>query len=328
MDGDFEIAEGSIEEFLAILLRNRLDRKLRADTLSALRIAGIRLLSILRGKQHNVRSHYDLGNDLFESFLDSKLTYSCGYACSPEDDLETLQTNKLDRICRKLRLERDERLLDIGCGFGGLLIHAAKHYGVTGVGITVSREHFEEGSRRIAREGLADRIAIELKDHLVLSGEYDKIVSVGMLEHVPRSEYRSYFRNIAGALRPGGRGLVHAVGCNAYRNEHDPFIQKYVFPASNQPRLSEITAELERNRLAILDVENMIRHYYYTARHWLERFRASRHLLPSSRYDGRFMRMWEYYLACCVAAAQASDSALYQVLFTNDYAAPISLQRV
>jgi cyclopropane-fatty-acyl-phospholipid synthase len=326
MAQEFEIVEGSLEEFLILLLRSRLDKKISNDPLAALKILCIRLLDTLRGKQSNIKRHYDIGDDLFESFLDSTLAYSCGYARQPSEDVETLQVNKFERICRKLRLQPGERLLDIGCGYGGLLIHAAKHHGVTGLGITISRHHCDRGNRNIAKAGLADRVQIQFEDHMKLSGSFDKMVSVGMMEHVPRREYRPFFKNIARVLTAQGFGLIHTIGCNSFRNEHDPFIQKYIFPGSNQPRLSEITENLEKNRLAILDVENMVRHYAVTGRRWLERFRAA--TLNAGKYDGTFRRMWEYYLACGIAAMTASDTALYQILFTKDYTAELPLQRV
>ncbi|HWU86404.1 MAG TPA: class I SAM-dependent methyltransferase [Kofleriaceae bacterium] len=328
MARDFEMVEGTLEDFLILLLRSRLDEKITADPLSALRILGTRVYDILRGKQQNIKRHYDIGDDLFELFLDSSLTYSCGYAHAPTDDVETLQRNKLERICQKLRLAPGERLLDIGCGYGGLLTHAAKHHGVTGVGVTISRHHCDRGNANIAAAGLADRIEIRFQDHTTLDGTFDKVVSVGMMEHVPRREYRRYFTNIARMLTPKGYGLVHTIGCNGAVNHHDPFIQKYIFPGSNQPRLSEITENLEKCRLAIVDVENMVRHYAVTGRRWLEAFRARADQLDKTKYDETFRRMWEYYLACGVAGMTASDTALYQVVFTKDYAADLSLQRV
>lgn len=149
-----------------------------------------------------------------------------------------------------------------------------------------------------------------------------------MLEHVPRREYGRYFRVIASAFTPRGIGLVHAIGYHAPRNAHDPFIQKHIFPASGQPKLSEIARHLERNRLAILGVENIVRHYGYTAMRWLERFRQNQDRLDPVKYDLRFRRMWEYYLSCGIAAAFVSDAAVYQVLFTNDPMLEIPLARV
>ena len=161
---------------------------------------------------------------------------------------------KLRRICRKLRLQEGDRVLDIGCGFGGLMLFAAEHYGVTGCGITNAASHHAVASQRAQMASLSDRVEFICGDYSIVGGEFDKIVSVGMLEHVPRRAYKKYFKFIADRLHADGIGLIHCIGANAWINEHDPFIQKYVFPGANQPRLSEISSELERNSLPILDV--------------------------------------------------------------------------
>jgi cyclopropane-fatty-acyl-phospholipid synthase len=327
IDGDFTVEEGELHEFLTACLRDRIDERLPRDLRCAARLLCFRLNAFLEGSARSVRRHYDAGDDLFESFLDSSLTYSCGYAQSPDDDLESLQQAKLDRICRKLQLERDHRLLDIGCGFGSLLIFAAQNHGVQGTGVTLSLAHAKRARRRVDEAGLADRIRIDFGDFRRVTGEYDRVVSVGMLEHVPRRRYGTYFRTIARRLAPGGLGLVHAIGCSAKRNRHDAFIQKYVFPDSNQPLLSEIASGLERNGLAIFDVENLAEHYAYTALQWLSRFRTNRARL-AARYDEPVLRMWEYFFHCGIAAAFASDSAVYQTLFCADRTARPPLQRV
>jgi len=328
MDGDFDMERGSLHELLTTLLGAGLENALKQDARLALAVAATRLRNRLRGKRGNVRRHYDVGEDLFESFLDSRLMYSCGYAQSPDDDLERLQTNKLDRVCRKLELGPGDRLLDIGCGFGGLLIHAAERFGATGTGYTSSRSHSSRARAEVARRGLTDRVHIECADYGAIRGAYSKAVSVGMMEHVPRREYKRFFGVMAAALAPRGMGLLHTIGCNWYRNDHDPFIQRYIFPGSSQPRLSEIARGLETNRLAILDVENIKPHYRHTVLRWLERFRESRDALDPVRYSSAFKRMWEYYLSCGIAAASASNAAVYQVLFSNSHTAPLQLHRL
>ena len=327
IDGDITVESGELHEFLTACLRARIDERLPKGFRLAARLLEFRLQAFLDCSAKNVRRHYDAGDDLFESFLDSSWTYSCGYARSPSDDLETLQWNKMDRICRKLRLGPGYRLLDIGCGFGGLLIFATREYGATGVGVTLSLAHAEGARRRVDEAGLADRIRIQLGDYRETTGEYDRIVSVGMMEHVPRRDYDAFFRVIARRLTPLGLGLVHTIGCNAKRNRHDAFIQRYVFPNSNQPRLSEIARGLERNGLAILDVENIAEHYVYTSRHWLHRFRANKARL-SDRYDASYLRMWEYFFHCAIATSLASNSAVYQTLFSADRTARPPLTRV
>ena len=330
MDGDFSLEAGSLADLLTLLLRSRLDERLRGGWRLALSALPFRLRSLLRGPVADVRRHYDLGDELFECFLDESLTYSCGYVEEPGDGLERMQENKFERLCRKLRLAEGDRLLDVGCGYGGLLIHAARRHGVRALGVTVSRRQFETGRARVEEAGLAGRVRIELLDYRDLAGRgpFDKVVSVGALEHVPRREYGRFVGTIAGLLAGDGLGLVHTIGCNGPENVHDPFIQRHVFPGSGQPRLSEMAGALQRHRLAILDVENTIRHYGPTAEHWLARFRAGRSRLDPSRYDERFARLWEYYLSCAIAAARASDAAVYQVLFARDRAVPMPWRRV
>jgi cyclopropane-fatty-acyl-phospholipid synthase len=328
INGDFAVDAGDLETFLTILLRNRIDEQVRRTPWLALRVGAIRLANWLRPRQVNVRQHYDLGLDLFEGFLDSTMTYSCGYARTPEDTLDELQQNKLTRICRKLDLQPGQRLLDIGCGYAGLLMHAAVHHDVRGTGVTNSRQHFEHGVARVRQAGLDGHVTLVLGDYRAVEGRFDRIVSVGMMEHVPPAAYGDYVRTIARRLAFGGLGLVHTIGCSRATNIHDPFIQRYVFPGSGQPRLSDIARHLERNTLSVLDVENIVRHYVYTVRGWLRRYRAVAPTLDPTRYDDGFRRLWEYYLCCGIAAALASPSSVYQVLFTNDPARPLPLQRV
>lgn len=329
MAGEFDVDDGRLDELLRLLLMAGLEHKIGGDWRFLLRYGAMLIANRVTGNMKSVRKHYDIGEDLFDSFLtDRYQVYSCGYAHSVDDDADTLQQQKLERICRKLEIQPGQRVLDIGCGKGGLLIHAALHHGSIGVGVTNSRAHHARAIENARIHGVADKLEFVLDDYAAVPGKFDRIVSVGMLEHLQEKEYDRYFGKIAESLLPGGRGLVHAVGCNTRVNSHDPFIQKYIFPDSDTPKLSAIAGRLEHNRLAILDVENMIRHYGVTASRWLEAFRANAHTLDGARYDGAFKRMWEYYLCCCVAAAHAGEQSLYQVLFTNDYHAPYRFQRV
>jgi cyclopropane-fatty-acyl-phospholipid synthase len=329
MAGEFDVDGGKLEKLLRLLLMAGLDHKIGGDWRFLLRYGAILIGNRLVGNMNSVRKHYDIGEELFDTFLtDRYQVYSCGYAYSTDDDIDTLQQQKLERICRKLEARPGQRVLDIGCGKGGLLIHAALHYGVSGTGVTNSRAHYERARENARKYGVAGRVTFLLDDYAAVEGKFDRIVSVGMLEHLQEKEYKRYFGKIADTLSLGGRGLVHAVGCNTRVNSHDPFIQKYIFPDSDTPKLSAIATWLENNRLAILDVENMVRHYGVTATRWLEAFRANAHTLDETCYDRSFKRMWEYYLCCCVAAAYAGEQALYQVLFTNDYYGSYGLQRV
>ena len=325
---DFHLTQGGLEDFLGALVRNRVPEKVRGDLRLSVQAGLIRSRSWWAGKRANIAHHYDVGVDLFESFLDPTLTYSCGYARDTHDDLHTLQLNKLERICQKLRLCPGERLLDIGCGFGGLLIYAAATHGVRGVGISNSRDHVRVARERVRTAGLDGAIQIEFGDYADAAGSFDKVVSVGMMEHVPRREYSRYIRTFRRVMGTRGLGLIHTIGCAGAKNRHDPFIQHYIFPGSNQPRLSEIAGALEKEALPILDVENLARHYYHTVRHWLQRFRANRGGLDGARYTAAFQRVWEYYLCCGIAASLWSESALFQVLFAADCRRDVPLVRV
>ena len=328
MDDGWAMQHGALEEFLSALMANRVADVIRRSPLIALRLAALRVRHKFISAAQHVHVHYDLGDDLYASFLDETRGYSCGYQLTPDDDSRTLQENKYDRICRKIHLQPGQTLFDIGCGFGGLLIHAAQHYGARCTGITNSPTHAAFANSRARALGLADRVTVHVGDFRAATGTYDRVVSVGMFEHMFRSAHRDYFATFSRLLAPGGYGLVHSLGCVTARNSPDPFIQKYIFPGSAQNPLSTIVRGLELAGLPILDVENIARHYHPTTRRWLEAFRANQHTLDPVRYDARFQRMWELYLAGCVAATLYSDGALWQIVVTNHYRRPLPLHRV
>lgn len=332
MRGDFSIDNDDVAGFVGVLLRNHLDTRLRQHlgVGMTIKMAAIRLANKIRGRFGNIHLHFDIGNDLYEAFLDSSLAYTCGYESTTDgtSDLETLQAQKFARICKKIRLEDGHRIADMGCGFGGLLIYAAEHFNITGKGLTISKKQAEMANDRIAQKGLGDRIHVEYNSYETLTGTYDRIVSVGMMEHLTDAEYPVCVETIKKCLTPQGRGLIHYIGYNGPKNHSDPFTQKYIFPGAQWPKLSQLAHELERNALGILDVENLVRHYTLTLQRWLEKFREAYPKLDQKRYDAPFKRMWEYYLGCAIASSLYSEVALYQILFTNDYAAPIPYQRV
>jgi cyclopropane-fatty-acyl-phospholipid synthase len=328
MHKKFDIVRGSLEDFLTSLARSSIEKSIRAKPLNMLRLSGVYLRNFFRGRYRNVQSHYDSGVDFFEAILDQSMAYSCGYAQTPDDTLAELQTHKFDRICRKLRLQPGERLLDIGCGFGGLLIYAAKHYGVCGIGITISRDQHHRARANAAAEGVADKVDIRFSSHQTLPGKFDKVVSVGMFEHLTRRDYPAYFGNIKRALVDGGLGLVHSIGCTSASNWHDPFFQKYIFPGSRCPQLSEISHHLEKQDLPILDVENIARCYGPTLRRWNENLQKNYPKLDHRKYDESHKRMFEYYFACGIAAARFSECAVFQVLFANTFRVDVPFSRI
>ena len=331
MDHDFEMEQGTVADFLAVLVRNRLDKRLAGGlTLTmAARLLWIRLVNRMRGRRAAIEAHYDYDDDsLFEAFLDPRMIYSCGYVKDPGGTVEDFQRNKLQRICEKLRLQPGERLVDLGCGYGGLLIYAAQNHGISGKGCTLGRRHYERAKANVAAAGLSDRIEIELAPYEEITGTFDKLVSVEMIEHLRRSEYRRFADTLSRLLTEKGMGLVHYIACTERRNDHDPFIQKYVLPDSSQPKLSEVVAQLEDHDMAVLDVENLIAHYGPTLKAWTNDFLNNSSGLDANRYDDRFKRMWQYYLECSAAVAFASAGALYQVLFARNYPPQPPLQRV
>lgn len=331
MDGDFTIERGTLADFLTLLLRNRLDKKL-SDGLSlgtAAKVLWIRLVNRIRGRRLAISSHYDYDDDsLFETFLGERLVYSCGYVKDEAESVDDVQRNKLQRICEKLRLKPGERLVDLGCGYGGLLIYAAQNFGISGKGCTLGQRHYERAKANVAAAGLSDKIEIQLTPYDQLTGTFDKLVSVEMIEHLRRAEYGRYVDVVSRLLTDKGMGLVHWIACTEKRNDHDPFIQKYVLPDSAQPKLSEVVAELEEHDMAVLDVENLVGHYGITLRKWTADFVNNSARLDAKRYDERFKRMWQYYLECSAAAASASAGALYQVLFARNYPPPSPLHRI
>lgn len=251
--------------------------------------------------------HYDVGNDLFEQMLDSQMIYSCAYWPGAKD-LEEAQTNKLDLICRKLQLQAGETLLDIGCGWGGLAAFAAREYGVKVTGITISREQ-----QKLARErcrGLP--VSIELMDYRDLQGSYDKIVSVGMFEHVGRKNYSTYFGHVNRLLKDDGLFLLHTIGNCRTTETSDAWIDKYVFPNGKLPSARDLSSTVE-NHFIIEDWHNFGTDYDLTLMAWKRRFDAAWPQLRD-KYGERFYRMWTYYLLCCAGFFRARQGQLWQVV--------------
>lgn len=251
----------------------------------------------------DIHYHYDVSNDFYRLWLDENMVYSCAYFRNGDEDIHAAQRQKLDHICRKLFLKPGERLLDIGCGWGGLLHWAAQHYGVTGVGITLSRRQYEFARDWVMADGLADRIDIRLQDYRELSGEtpFDKIASVGMYEHVGAENYPVYFNAIAGLLRPGGALLNHGiVATDAHGKAQGPpggeFIGRYVFPGGSVPHLSRVAFEIAKAGLELADIEDLRPHYARTLLHWVRRLEARSDEAIKAAGPVRY-RIWRIYLA-------------------------------
>ncbi|QDT15331.1 SAM-dependent methyltransferase [Alienimonas californiensis] len=274
-----------------------------------------------RDNQDYIRFHYDLGNDFYKLFLDPRMQYSCGYFTDWNNTLEQAQHDKLDMICRKLRLKEGEKMLDIGFGWGGLVIHAAQNYGVQAHGVTLSDEQYAYTSAKVKELGLEDRITLEIKDYSKLTGTYDKISSIGMYEHVGIDNLPAYFRTLYGLLRDRGILLNHGITRGSKGNtkkfrkmrpEHK-LIAKYIFPGGELDHIGNTVQQLEARRFMVHDVENWREHYALTTRKWAERLAARKDeaigMVGPERY-----RLWEAYLAGVSFAFQDGSLRIFQVV--------------
>ncbi|QEH68048.1 SAM-dependent methyltransferase [Cellulosilyticum sp. WCF-2] len=271
-----------------------------------------------KNQKKEVCSHYNLGNDFYKLWLDKSMSYSCAYFKNETDTLEEAQYNKVHHILRKLNLKQGMSLLDIGCGWGYLLIEAAKTYGIKGVGITLSEQQYKGFKERIKAEGLEDYLQVELMDYRELRVsdlKFDRVVSVGMLEHVGRENYDLFFKSVDAVLKPEGLFLLHYI--SAYGEyPGDAWIKKYIFPGGVIPSLREIIHLSADYKYYVQDVESLRRHYVKTLLSWYERFEAH---LPEVRnlFDERFIRMWQMYLCSCAASFNNGVIDLHQILFTK-----------
>ena len=271
-----------------------------------------------KNQKDEVSSHYDIGNDFYRLWLDDTLSYSCGYFKNPDDTLYDAQVNKVDYILEKLYLKEGMSLLDIGCGWGFLLIEAAKKYGLNGVGITLSLEQHKKFSERIAEEGLEGQLTAELMDYRDLpkyGKTFDRIVSVGMVEHVGRDNYDLFLSCADKVLNPKGLFLLHYISA---LEEHpgDPWIKKYIFPGGMIPSLREMISLAASHRFYVIDVESLRRHYTKTLLCWDKGFRE--HLDEvREMFDDEFIRMWDLYLCSCAATFHNGIIDLSQILMTK-----------
>ena len=283
-----------------------------------------------------ISHHYDVSNAFYKLFLDQRMVYSCAYFHEDADTLDQAQANKLDHICRKLRLKPGERYLDIGCGWGALVIWAAKHYGVHAHGITLSKEQLEEAQARIDAEGLRDRIKVELRDYRALEGQgvYDKVSSVGMFEHVGLANLPTYHATVHRVLKPNGLFLNHGITHEEEgweRNVDTEFINRYVFPDGELDRVSAIQAGMERASFEIQEVENLRQHYAKTLRHWVANLERN-HDEAVGHVSEATYRVWRLYMAASALEFESGGTQIYQILASRrpdkrPYAQPVPLTR-
>ena len=310
MDGDLEI-EGNLYNALDHFLGQM--GKFSTDEGALKKLIHTSLSK--KNQEKEVTSHYDIGNDFYKLWLDSTMSYSCAYFAHENDTLYEAQVNKVDYILKKLHLEKGMSLLDIGCGWGFLLIEAARKYGVKGTGITLSHEQYKEFQKRIKEQKLEDLLTVELMDYrdLPKSGmTFDRVVSVGMVEHVGRENYPFFVQDAAKALKPGGLFLLHFIS-SVTEHAGDPWIKRYISPGGVIPSLREMISAMGDEGFHVLDVENLRLHYNKTLLCWEKNYRE--HLdQVREMFDERFVPMWDLYLSACAATFHNGMIDLHQIL--------------
>jgi cyclopropane-fatty-acyl-phospholipid synthase len=318
MNGRLLVEQGEIIDLVLIIRRNRRwEDRTRPNRF--LRKTG-RLrhrLATLNWKPQalkNVVHHYDIGNDLYRLFLDPDMQYSCAYFTDPKNSIEQAQLDKKAHIASKLHLKPGQRVLDLGCGWGGLALYLNRVADVDVLGVTLSKEQLAFARRRAEEAGVADRVRFELTDYRDVTGSFDRIVSIGMFEHLGTAFFPAFFRQVRDRLEPDGVALIHTMGRMGKPGTTDRFMQKYIFPGGYLPSLSEIVAASERERLIMADCEALRLHYVYTLRAWYERLKARREE-ASALADERFYRLWLFYLAASMTMFTDGAMVVYQLQY-------------
>ena len=321
-NGDIQIENGSLTDFLDIALMNIGRAELNFFSMLINKLYGsyryLTNFNFIKKSKMNVAHHYDLSDDLYSLFLDPKKQYSCGYFINENDTLEDAQNNKIQHIIKKLNIKPNQKVLDIGCGWGSLAIDIAKSNNCEVTGITLSENQFNYCVKKAKELNLENQVTFKLIDYRQLDEKFDRIVSVGMFEHVGRKFYKKFFKKIDNLLKDDGVSLVHTIGSvNPPRDPH-PWITKYIFPGGYTPSLSEVVTPVEKAGLIVSDIEVLKLHYSHTLRHWKENCIKNK-IQIVNMFDEKFFRMWEFYLASCESAFKWGDQVVYQFQLTKNY---------
>ncbi len=328
MDGTLTVDDGRLYEFLDLLGLNMAN--LEAHPLVSVKMVFERIVRLIGQynpiwrAQRNVAHHYDLNGALYDTFLDADRQYSCAYFRTPQDTLEQAQAAKKAHIIAKLLIEPGHKVLDIGSGWGGLGLQIGRDSGADVTGVTLSVEQHAASSRRALEAGMADRVRFKLLDYRQESGTYDRIVSVGMFEHVGVPHYREFFTKVKSLLADDGVMLLHSIGTMGPPGTQNPWVRKYIFPGGYTPSLSEVLRAIEHVGLYVTDIEVLRLHYAETLKHWRQRFMANRDRVKAmAGFDDRFCRMWEFYLAAAEMSFRRMGQMVFQIqLAKNPNAVP------
>ncbi len=329
MEGQLTVEEGSLYDFLELCFKNIGLSPLRyplSGITEQLRtwIRRVDQFNPASRSKANVAHHYDLSDTLYDLFLDADRQYSCAYVMSPDDTLETAQAQKKRHIAAKLLMKKGHRVLDIGSGWGGLGLYLGDISGADITGLTLSEHQYAVSNERAEKAGVADRVRFKLLDYRAEAGKYDRIVSVGMFEHVGVNHFDAFFEKISDALADDGVALIHAIGRADGPGHTNPWIDKYIFPGGYCPALSEVIPAIEKAGLLVTDIEILRLHYAETLKKWRERFNANRDKIRAL-YDDRFCRMWEFYLITSELAFRYQGQMVFQIqLAKQSGAVPIT----
>jgi len=321
-DGNIIIENGSLTDFLNLALMNIGRNELNFFSKLINKLSGsyryLTNFNFIKKSKMNVEHHYDLSDELYDLFLDPKRQYSCAYFKKIDDTLETAQNNKIQHIIKKLNIQPNQKVLDIGCGWGSLAIDIAKSTNCEVTGITLSKNQFDYCIKKVRELNMENQVTIKLIDYRELNEKFDRIVSVGMFEHVGRKFYKKFFKHVEKLLNNDGVSLIHTIGSVSPPRDPHPWITKYIFPGGYTPSLSEVTTPIEKAGLIVSDIEVLKLHYSHTLRFWKENCIKNREQIIEM-FDERFFRMWEFYLAGSEIAFKWGDQVVYQFQLTKNY---------
>ena len=321
VDGSAVIENGTLTEFLEIAMKN-IGRGPTSNYATLIKklmgiYSYITKFNFIKKSKSNVAHHYDISEKLYDLFLDKNRQYSCAYFKNDSDTLEQAQSNKIHHIIKKLNIQPNQKVLDVGSGWGTLALAIAKETNASVTGITLSENQFEYSQNKAKEMNLSNQVDFKLIDYRQLNEKFDRIVSVGMFEHVGRNFYRTYFNKVFQLLNEKGIALIHTIGSSMPPRDPQPWIQKYIFPGGYTPSLSEISKPIEKSGLIVSDIEVLRMHYAHTLRNWKERFLSKKDIVLGM-FDEKFFRMWEFYLASCEMAFKWGDQVVFQLQLSKD----------